>query len=383
MNFDKPISDKSHNFAVAILIGFNEQDIVRCTIRHALGQGLHVFYVDDHSTDATRETIVAAFGNDDRVGYTMLNDKYRAAESGQTWDLRKQLCVKRDLAKTTFETYDWILHMDCDELYTCSWAMTVAGGLHAVPPEIGVVTCIVYDYFPSTNDAYEWDETTEKDDISDCLRVYRQRNHFNSYPRFLRNNHAAIDFGIGHDAKTEPNTFFKWCMTMHHFPYRNCTLAAKKVQEDRLPRIAAGDKAKGYGYHYSLLDKLMLPVDPSVPPSDCSRHCTGYRTRTETLGAPSHEQGDKFFTVFWGGRVFPYFRCVTNTFIDAFCTISETEDKVDVVVQIPATTNFNRLFGDPWPNLPKTLTIVDAKRANRIWVIGENLKNDVYVKIKL
>ena len=148
MNFDKAVTDRSHDFAIAIVIGFNEQDIVRCSIRHALSQGLHVFYIDDHSTDDTRQTIIDAFGNDERVGYTMLADKYRAAESGQTWDLRKQLRVKRDLAKSTFETYTWILHMDCDELYTCSWATTVAGGLHCVPESVGIVTCIVYDYFP-------------------------------------------------------------------------------------------------------------------------------------------------------------------------------------------------------------------------------------------
>ena len=142
---------------IAIMFGYNEQDIIISTVYNALAQGLHVYYVDDFSTDATKALIERFFHDEPRVGYQIMDENFRAAPTSEkSWNLKRQLQFKTKLARTTFLNYQWLLHMDCDEVFQCPWASSVAKGLETVPEEVGKINCEVRDYFPTTSDTTEW-----------------------------------------------------------------------------------------------------------------------------------------------------------------------------------------------------------------------------------
>jgi len=267
--FDKELetASKKDCFAVAIIIGYNEEDIIVAAIAHALQQGLHVYYVDDQSTDATREMVQLHYKNNENVGYTILPDQFRANKnSDKSWDLGCQLQFKESLAREKFAHYQWIVHMDCDEFFVCPWADSVVEGLRAVPQHCGIVNCTVRDHFPSEKDIAEWKLESKLNpmrNISQLVTVYRQRAEY-YYQRFLRNS-EHIKLNLGHRATTEPAKRYDKNMTMLHFPYRSAALAQHKLSQNRLPRISASDVEKKVGFHYQQDSKqLQLPVTGDV-----------------------------------------------------------------------------------------------------------------------
>ncbi len=265
--FSKQITAEP-GIVIAILFGYNEQDIITSTIFNALSQGLHVYYVDDDSTDDTRYLVNRFFHDEPRVGYQMMDDKFRATKtSDKSWNLKLQLEFKTKLARTIFLNYKWLLHMDCDEVFQCPWASSVAKGLESISESVGKINCEVRDYFPTNTDELEWSYDSENHepmlDVMSVLKVYRKRNENLSYFRFLRNS-EQLNLDSGHFAKTFPDTVNSTAMIMHHFPYRSGTLAMKKVSNDRIPRISTVDNEKGIGWHYSLVKQLELPIDMST-----------------------------------------------------------------------------------------------------------------------
>ena len=263
--FEKKITAKP-DVVIAIIFGYNEQDIIVSTINNALAQGLHVYYVDDFSNDSTKYLVNKYFSDEPRVGYQMMEQEFRDSNNDESWNLKQQLQFKKKLAQTIFSEYPWLLHMDCDEVFECPWASTVAQGLKQVPEFFGKIDCQVRDYFPTNLDSVEWTFDTEllqpMLDVMSILKFYRQRNENLCYFRFLRNS-KQLDLDVGHFATSHPNVFFTQKMIMHHFPYRSAELAQKKVAAHRLPRISTVDKEKGIGWHYSLVNQIKLPIDMS------------------------------------------------------------------------------------------------------------------------
>lgn len=264
--FEKKITVKP-DVVIAIIFGYNEQDIIVSTIKNALAQDLHVYYVDDFSNDNTKYLVQKYFSDEPRVGYQMMEQEFRASNNQESWNLKKQLQFKRKLAQTIFKDYVWLLHMDCDEVFECPWASSVAEGLRKMPENIGKIDCQVRDYFPTNLDTIEWtfDSSALQPmrDVTSVLKYYRQRNEILCYFRFLRNC-SELDLDIGHFATSQPNFAYDQKMIMHHFPYRSAALAQQKVSADRLPRISTEDKTKGIGWHYSLVNQIQLPVDMSI-----------------------------------------------------------------------------------------------------------------------
>jgi len=286
VDFNQPIQCETPSIAIAIIMGYNEQDVVVATIESAKRQGMHVFYVDDHSTDSTRRLITKHYLGDETVGFAMLPQAYRAnSDSAGSWDLCKQLSYKTHLSRTVFQNYRWLLHMDCDEVYECRWADSVAQGLAEVPNEYGIVNCTVYDYYPCVDDPYEWrllPDCTAMFDIRNVLKHRRTRRNNHRYYRFLRNT-AMLRLGDGHGGTTTPRSVYSKTMEMHHFPYRSATLARNKISTDRLPRISAIDKKQNKGCHYQKDNHtLPLPIATAAnktianKPKEWNKHCTWY-----------------------------------------------------------------------------------------------------------
>jgi len=272
---------------IAIIFGYNEQDVITSTVYNALSQGLHIYYVDDGSNDDTRLLIQRFFHDEPRVGYQMMDQSFRAAKTSEkSWSLKRQLEFKTKLARTTFKNYKWLLHMDCDEVFQCPWASTVAAGLECIPEDIGKIDCEVRDYFPTNKDSIEWSYDAANNelmlDVMSVLKVFRIRNRNLNYFRFLRNS-DELDLDFGHFAKTKPDKAYPMAMIMHHFPYRSAALAMQKVSNDRLPRISTTDTEKGVGWHYSLVNQLKLPVNMSTANQEViivdGRYTTYYLTR--------------------------------------------------------------------------------------------------------
>lgn len=246
---------------VAILVGYNERDIIRSTIRNALNQGIDVYFADDSSTDGTLDLVAEHFTDNAGVGFGTLPTRYHDRScTDQPWDMNMLVKFKEDMAHTTLKRYQWIIHMDCDEVFTCPWAPTVREGLQQVPSQFGVINCTVHDYFPSTDDTESWPADGTGTDVTVVLSTYRVRSPRFPYQRCLRNSPQLMFAGTGHRGTTHPSRLYTRQLLMKHYPYRSASLGTQKVHRDRIPRICASNRQKKIGCHYALFDGIRLPV---------------------------------------------------------------------------------------------------------------------------
>jgi len=265
--FEKSIDAAAQKIAVAIVIGHNQQDIIVAMIDHALREGLHVYYVDNHSNDATRKIISDHFSSVGTVGYAMLPDTHRAKETSEDYSqLSAQMLYKQNLARTTLRDYQWVVHMDCNDFFVCPWAETVVEGLLAVSSDCGVVNCTVRDYYPSKKDVARWQlesNCAPMRDICQLLTVYRERKS-GAYQRFLR-NHNSLRFNSGNEATTTPRKLHFKKMILQHYPHRLQTLTRRKLSTPLCRSDTKTEQCDCVSYRcQNNNDQLCLPLNAMI-----------------------------------------------------------------------------------------------------------------------
>src|SRR5450432_750203 len=98
---------------VALVHVYNEADILGETIRHLLGQGLHVHIIDNWSTDGSWE-IAGAFPETQ-----VKRERFPQTGPSEHYEWFRQLEHTEQLANRL--PYDWFLHYDADELRYSPW----------------------------------------------------------------------------------------------------------------------------------------------------------------------------------------------------------------------------------------------------------------------
>ena len=103
---------------VAIITAFNEADVIGPVVGDLIAQGLHVYFIDDGSTDGT-VACVEPFVGRGVLAIERLNESSGGEPPGPfDWErvLRRKEALARELDA------DWFLHHDADEFRESPWA---------------------------------------------------------------------------------------------------------------------------------------------------------------------------------------------------------------------------------------------------------------------
>src|ERR1044071_6142278 len=102
---------------IAIISTFNEGDIISPVIAHLVENDVHVYLIDNHSTDDTLQQAARWLGKG-LVDIELFPEKGDCS-SGEKFDWSAILRRKEELA-TTLQA-DWFVHHDADEIRERPW----------------------------------------------------------------------------------------------------------------------------------------------------------------------------------------------------------------------------------------------------------------------
>jgi hypothetical protein len=106
---------------LAVMAGFNEEDILASSITDLIEQGVDVHYVDNWSTDRTFQLIQQL---QDRYPGRIEYEKWPAVKTSDTFDLGNLLQHTSEVSRQS--PCDWAIHLDADELRESPWGHAVS-----------------------------------------------------------------------------------------------------------------------------------------------------------------------------------------------------------------------------------------------------------------
>lgn len=220
---------------VGITLVHNNDDIVRVTAEHMLGQVDHVIALDSFSTDGAREIL-------ESLPITILDDD----EPGYYQSMKMTNLAK--VARNNFGA-EWVVPFDSDEIWYSPFG-TIKDVLEGLPSQWLVATADMYDHVTSTSD-----DPTE---LNPVKRIGWRRSYKGMLPKVAcrwrddlvieQGNHSA---GY-HGGPTRQDGL----LVVRHYPYRSPEQFIKKVR-DGVAAYAATNLPESSGVHWKDYGRLL------------------------------------------------------------------------------------------------------------------------------
>jgi len=157
----------------AVSIVHNEEDIIGCTVRHLLSQGVDAVYIiDDHSTDGTRDLLKS-------IPRVFVFD--RAADDVFEWV--KMIPWIKELSHIAGNAgAEWVIPFDADEYWSGTHGRTISKALSTCTAQKVIVPMTQYfdfDHKISGDDPYTWTKVAYRyaPDVEVCVG-----NHYCTAP---------------------------------------------------------------------------------------------------------------------------------------------------------------------------------------------------------
>ncbi len=230
---------------LAIITTFNDADCIRAILEANLREGLHVWVIDNWSTDGTWDLL-----NELRVAHPAkieFIERYPSAGASDHYDWSGMLMRKEEIALQF--PGRWILHQDSDEItvspvsnLTCAECLFRIGTLG-----YNTVNMRMFDFRPT--DASEADGS-----IEDHLDYFE----FSNKPGYSRQIKAWVQpttrvdlaSGGGHKVHFEESKIFPLRLPRKHYAIRSASHGRRKVFAERKPRFLKERTEKGWHTHY-------------------------------------------------------------------------------------------------------------------------------------
>lgn len=229
---------------VAYTYVYNESEILPWTVPAMLRQGVNVYALDNWSTDNTREVIAEmAYHNPGRVQLERFPD-----EPPKWFDL--DVILHRIEALQAQYTPEWALLFGADEVLVPCWPnMTMAEALDRVQHEgYNAVNFQMIQFWPVD------DGWTPAQDPEQYFRYYTpgRRDNVRAWcsggkPARIRDGTHGVSFD---GLRVYPRSF-----GIKHYSFRTQAQSERRVFDERLPRYAPKNRAKGWHGHYDHLER--------------------------------------------------------------------------------------------------------------------------------
>jgi len=253
---------------VAIIAAYNEADIIEHVVRDLIDQGIHVYLLDDGSTDQTVALVERHLGHG-VLGIERLADTANdAAPAGFEWErilLRKtQLAAELDAS--------WFIHHDADEFRESPWShLSLNDAIRRVDAlGFNAIDFSSLDFWPVH------DEFRAGDDVRDAFTFYAERApHDRVQIRCWKKTAAPVDLASsgGHDAQFAGRCVFPIRFILRHYPIRGQAHGQRKIFQERRNRFLERERARGWHVQYDQVcegdsvirqTSALTPYDPDT-----------------------------------------------------------------------------------------------------------------------
>jgi hypothetical protein len=228
---------------VAIVAAYNEADIIEHVVTDLIHQGIHVYFLDDGSTDQTAAVIERYVG-----GGVLAIERLAAgkgdASHGFEWE--RILLRKAQLAREL--DADWFIHHDADEFRESPWPGV---SLHEAVRRVdalgfNAIDFAGLDFFP-VKDGFR-----DGDDVRETLTSYAEPAPYDRLQVRCWKKTPEIDLASsgGHEARFPGRNVFPLRFLLRHYPIRGQAHGERKVFRERQGRFNAQERARGWHVQY-------------------------------------------------------------------------------------------------------------------------------------
>ncbi|MHB8793713.1 MAG: radical SAM protein [Thermoleophilia bacterium] len=231
--------------ACGLLFCYNEEHILRETLKYYLRQGIDVVVVDNCSTDSSPE-IVQEFMNDPGRYSGRVIDTIQVKTEGYEWG--KILKAASDYMHRNLTGYDWILQIDADGFYQSPVRGLSLLHFMSTTQRFGynIIDGKWFDFHP-----------TEADDLSiespmERIRYCRVEPYGPMPQHKIFRYHPSVDFytSLGHECHRDRPRVAPLKYVYRHYPWVSFEHGVKKIFKDRKPRYVERKENPLYHMHY-------------------------------------------------------------------------------------------------------------------------------------
>jgi hypothetical protein len=237
---------------LAIIAGFNEEDVISAVIEDLVHNGLEVYFIDNASTDRTLEEALRWKGRG-LIGHeTFVATDRDGAPTPHLHVSRQILARKEAIARESGA--DWVLHADADEFRESPWPNTsLSEGIARVDRSgYTAIDFRLFDFRPVDNSFVPgsdprksittWVKASPLDEMQ--VRCWKA----------LPGVPVDLVTSGGHSADFDGRLVFPVRFILRHYPIRSQDHGAKKMNRERKARLDQVEHALGWHLHYAGAD---------------------------------------------------------------------------------------------------------------------------------
>jgi hypothetical protein len=241
---DQKATPVSRFSIVAIIAAYNEADVIEQVVSDLIAQGVHVFLLDDGSTDATVAAVERHLGRG-VLGIEHLTGRHGGTREGFEWE--QILFRKAELAREL--DADWFIHHDADEFRESPWPHVPLIEAIRYVDALGfnAVDSMRLDFWP-THDRYR-----AGDDVREAFTSYALPAPYDRLQiRCWKKTDDLVDLASsgGHEVRFPGRKVFPVRFVLRHYPIRGQAHGARKVFLERRSRFLERERARGWHVQY-------------------------------------------------------------------------------------------------------------------------------------
>jgi hypothetical protein len=240
-----PMVSAPDSFAVvALMVMYNESDILRRSVQDLTDNGVDgVYLIDNWSTDGSYEIAESMRGNE-VIGL----ERYPPDGATEFFDLRSILLRMEEIGSVIGA--DWLIKHDVDEARRGPWAgVSLRDAIYRVDVAgFNRVDFTILNFAPVDN-GYE----PGADFVSYFQHFDWARHpaHFLQLKGWKRQSRpVSLAASAAHKVDFEGARTFPYKFLMFHYPIRSQSHGERKIFADRKPRLLPEARARGWHNHY-------------------------------------------------------------------------------------------------------------------------------------
>lgn len=229
----------------AILTAYNEEDIVYHSVNRLLEQHIHVYVIDNWSTDSTYG-ILSRFRSNP---YFLGCERFPGDGPAQHFNWNQLLDRVAEVSRTIYA--DWYIHHDVDEIRVSPWQEMNLREAIAYADRMGfnAIDHTVIEFFPVS---YESRADMDHETHLKYFAFGKQESDFHQIKTWKSTGEHVFLADGGHQASFHGRRVFPYKFLTKHYPFRSQQQAEKKVFHDRKARLSPVERALGMHIHYDV-----------------------------------------------------------------------------------------------------------------------------------
>ena len=270
---------------VAIIAAYNEADIIQHVVRDLIDQGVHVYFLDDGSTDRTSAAVEAYLGRG-VLGIEHLSGAVAGSKpAGFEWE--RILLRKTQLAREL--DADWFIHHDADEFRESPWShLSLRDAIRRVDAlGFNAIDFAGLDFWP-THDRFRAGH-----DVRDAFTSYAEPAPYDRLQIRCWKKTDGLDLAstAGHEARFSGRKVFPVRFILRHYAIRGQAQGERKVFQER--RFSEQERARGWHVQYDQVHEgesfirdpsTLTPYDPDAVRIALTLRHRGVEALEEALG---------------------------------------------------------------------------------------------------